>query len=333
MSLSKAYILTEGSKHIGFGHITRCTSLCQALVQKGVEVRFLVNGDETVANVSQDTGIEQVNWLEQNRSFADAELVIVDSYLAQLNFYQQIVKQVKLAVFIDDNKRLKYPGGIVVNGSAGADKLGYPENNGVSYLLGPGYIPLRQDFWQANPKEQSEKLSSVMITFGGDDLRGLTGQVLEQLAKNYPELTKNIVIGQAFSKDNIAKIKAVADEKTELSFAPGAAEIKDIMCQSDIAVSASGQTLYELARIGVPTIAIGVVDNQLTNISGWRSAGFIEYAGWWSDQRLIDSVLVKVKLLQDQAKRVARAEIGRSMVDGQGALRVVEKLNEYSLSN
>ena len=52
----------------------------------------------------------------------------------------------------------------------------------------------------------------------------------------------------------------------------------------DLAISASGQTLYELACIGVPTIAIGIIDNQKNNIKNWINQGFIEYAGCWNDE-------------------------------------------------
>lgn len=47
-----------------------------------------------------------------------------------------------------------------------------------------------------------------------------------------------------------------------------------LMLKCDIAVTAAGQTTYELARIGLPTIAIGVVENQKFNIDGWLEIGF-----------------------------------------------------------
>jgi len=64
---------------------------------------------------------------------------------------------VKLAVYIDDNKRLDYPKGVVVNGSIHAKELNYSKKNGVKYLLGPKYIPLRKDFWEVPEKEIKEK--------------------------------------------------------------------------------------------------------------------------------------------------------------------------------
>jgi len=52
--------------------------------------------------------------------------------------------------------------------------------------------------------------------------------------------------------------------------------MKRVMAASDMAISAAGQTLYELARIGVPTIATAVVKNQLNNVQGWEKWGLSE---------------------------------------------------------
>jgi RimJ/RimL family protein N-acetyltransferase len=57
----------------------------------------------------------------------------------------------------------------------------------------------------------------------------------------------------------------------------------ELMTASDIAVSAAGQTLFELARCGVPTIAVGVAENQRHNLEGFTDAGVCYNAGWWGE--------------------------------------------------
>ncbi len=49
--------------------------------------------------------------------FADDDIVIIDSYHAPLEFYQKIAKTTALAIYIDDNNRIDYPDGTVVNGT------------------------------------------------------------------------------------------------------------------------------------------------------------------------------------------------------------------------
>lgn len=65
------------------------------------------------------------------------------------------------------------------------------------------------------------------------------------------------------------KIEKAGDPNTEYVRFPDAERMKDVMAGSDLAISAAGQTLYELARIGLPTIAIAVARDQLGNVEGW----------------------------------------------------------------
>ncbi len=50
--------------------------------------------------------------------------------------------------------------------------------------------------------------------------------------------------------------------------------MKNAMIKCDIAISAAGQTLFELARIGVPTYAVQVAENQTLNMLSWKKCNF-----------------------------------------------------------
>jgi UDP-2,4-diacetamido-2,4,6-trideoxy-beta-L-altropyranose hydrolase len=323
-----AFVLTEGGLNIGFGHITRCLSLCQAFEANGILPEFIVNGDESIDGVFKDRQHKRLNWLEHEKrvlaSIKDADIVIIDSYLADIDFYREVSGSVRVAVFIDDNKRVDYPKGVVVNGSISAERLHYPARENIAYLLGPKYIPLRKEFWNTPEKEIRDNVTSIMVTFGGDDMRNLTPKVMELLAKDYPGLSRQIVIGKGFR--NPKQIEAAADHNTILHHNPDAETMLNIMLSSDVAISACGQTLYELARVGVPAIAVAVADNQFNNASGWRQAGFIEYAGWWEDGMLLDNVRSALRLLEDGDGRKKMSRNGRTEVDGKGANRVVDYL-------
>ena len=45
------FILTEGGKNIGFGHITRCTSIYEAFDEIDIPPQFIVNGDGDIENL------------------------------------------------------------------------------------------------------------------------------------------------------------------------------------------------------------------------------------------------------------------------------------------
>ncbi len=326
----KVYILTEGSKDIGFGHITRCTSLYHAFEEIGILPDFIVNGDDTVADLLMNKNHKVFNWLEERETLfnnlKDVDIVIIDSYLANYEIYERISKLVKTPVYIDDNKRIDYPRGIVVNGTIYAEEFNYPNKKNVIYLLGSRYILLRKEFWTVPKKDIKDNIESIMITFGGDDSRNMTPKILKILTKNYPGVNKKVIIGKGFK--NVEQIERLKDEKTEFAYCPSATSMKRLILESDVAISACGQTLYELARIGTPTIAVAVADNQLSNAEGWRIAGFIKYIGWWEDISALENVKKYFKLLRSKKLRIKMANIGKSLDDGKGARRVVEEVTK-----
>jgi len=331
----QVYIITEGSRNIGFGHITRCISLGQAFTERQIYPEFIINGDKDVEGLLKDYPYHLFDWLENENKLFDslkkADVIIVDSYLADIAFYQKVSDLLKVALFVDDNKRLKYPKGIVLNGAIYADKLGYPWDEKTVYLLGTRYIPIRKDFFNVEDKPIRKIINTVMLTFGGHDFRSMTPKILRVLSEYYPKIAKKVVVGKGFV--NLKEIEQNKDSNTEIIFNPNAEEMKNIMLESDIAISAAGQTLYELARVGVPTIAIAVADNQLSNTEGWNKAGVVEDAGWWEDKNILQNIAVSFEKLSDFDVRKNKRDLGRSFVDGKGSLRVADYIIYFVKSN
>jgi UDP-2,4-diacetamido-2,4,6-trideoxy-beta-L-altropyranose hydrolase len=115
-----------------------------------------------------------------------------------------------------------------------------------------------------------------------------------------------------------------------LEYYPDAAGMKNVMLESDIAISAGGQTLYELARIGVPTIGICVAHNQLQNVEGWGKTGFLKYIGWYNDENLEKKLKSSLKSLADESLRTDMSKNAREIMDGQGYKRIINAINtEY----
>jgi len=319
------FIVTEGGLDIGFGHVTRCVSLYQAFSEKGILPQLIVNGDNSVKDPLRGKRHRIFNWIEEKEKLFDtiknSGIVIVDSYLANVGFYEKVSALTKIPVYIDDNKRLDYPEGTVINASVYAEELDYAKRKASTYLLGTGYIPLRKEFLGVLEKRTNENIKDIMITFGGTDLKNITPRVLIWLIEHYPLLVKNVIIGKGFR--NMDDIKAIADNNTNLIYYPDAIEMRKLMLASDVAISAGGQTLYELAKIGVPTIAVAVADNQIENTLKWAKSGFVEYAGTWNDSHLMDNMERHLISLRDMDSRKKRYEIARKMVDGLGATRIV----------
>jgi UDP-2,4-diacetamido-2,4,6-trideoxy-beta-L-altropyranose hydrolase len=324
----RVLIITEGGREKGYGHITRCASLYEAFEERGFHPEFVINGDESVKELLVDKRYSILHWAEkQNEAFRlmdNVDVAVIDSYLESYDFYKRVSDIVGLAVYIDDFKRLDYPRGMVVNGTIFAEEIDDPKCEDITYLLGNDYILLRQAFWHVPEKEIKENVEVILITLGGNDMRDMAPRILRLLIDGYPKIEKKIIIGRGAK--NIEKIEKVKDKNTHLIYSAEAGEMRKTMLACDAAISAGGQTLNELARVGVPTIALAVADNQKNNIRGWQRAGFIEYVGWWNDRECLDKIEKALTSLAPKSVRQRMAGIGRARVDGCGPRRVVQRI-------
>jgi len=323
----KAFIVTEGGRNRGFGHITRCLSFYEGFRERGFKVTLIVNGDNSVRDLVKGKRHTIFNWLKRRTELSEmireADLALVDSYLADRRLYEEVCGMVHCAVYLDDTQRLDYPEGIVINGAIGAEKRCYPKREGVTYLLGIDYAPLRKEFSKVPKKKIRKEVKTMMITFGGDD-RKITPRILKHLTKTYPGIRKEVVVGRGFK--NIADIEKFRDPLTVPVYFPDAQGMKEVMLNADLAISGGGQTLYELARVGVPTIAIGLSDNQLPNIKGWQKTGFISYAGWYREEGLLDRLMREVDRLLPYEMRKGKSRKGRTSIDGGGVERAIDRI-------
>ena len=321
-------ILTEGGKDIGYGHITRCTSIYQAFEEIGIQSQLIVNGDETIEYLLKGKNYKVFNWLNNEELFEileNSNIVFIDSYLAKYDIYERISEQVETSVYFDDDLRIDYPKGFVLNGAILAEQMPYPKKEGITYLLGAQYAPLRKEFWDTPVKLIRREIETLMVTFGGSDMCNVTPRIQKLLNDTYPDLRKKIILTRCFA--NISVIEKLRDKNTELIYEPDANELHEVMQESDIAISAGGQTLYELARVGVPTIGICIAKNQLQNVNGWSKSGLLEYIGWYNDENLLNNLRDAISKLTPYKERLTRSEKSRNYINGRGCKRIINAIN------
>jgi len=320
---NSAIILTEAGSKFGYGHLMRCLAIAQSLQKKRIRSVFYIRGDLNVNKKLVPFQWKCIDWLKKTVNIKN-KIVILDSYHTSTDFCKKIYSMAKTVLFIDDFNRVPYPGGFVLNSAIGSKGVRYHNNPNITYLLGPKYHPLRREFWGVPKKIIKKRIKKVLITFGGSDPTNETPKVLRMLKKKYSYLEKRVMVGSGFT--DVDGIKAEADKKTFLVYYPNARILRQEMIKADICISGGGQTTYELARLGVPTVGICLADNQSINLAGWSDAGFLAYAGWYKDKDLIKNIFDKVNDMQPCYARKKMSLVGRKSIDGNGAERIVNFL-------
>lgn len=323
----RVYIFTEAGSQYGYGHITRCSSIYNELVNRQVEVRLIINGDDKVEEVVKEKKYTIINWLSDDyltSLLTNDDFAIVDSYLADEDIYQSIARLSKRALFIDDNMRLDYPKGIVVNPSLYGKELNYPSNKDTEFLLGPEFVLLREAFLRNSNKHIHSNVNEVLVTLGGADVRNLTPKVLQLLRDNYPTIIKNVVIGKGFT--NVDEIESIDDPRIKLFYNVDENRMKELMVQSGFAITAAGQTIHELIKTETPFIPIKVIDNQKNNAKALIRYNLVNSVLDSDDQELFHLLSQEIEYIMNYNNRINLVNNLSGIIDGLGSSRIVSNL-------
>jgi spore coat polysaccharide biosynthesis predicted glycosyltransferase SpsG len=317
-------ILTESGTQIGMGHITRCLSIAQEFQKQGWNVRILLDSD--VPN--PDTQLIKMciwsNWDALLPNLNWAIMVLIDSYRISLAYFEKIYSCSRNTAIIDDSPHRLYSNGIVIDWTIGAEKNSTMKH-GVIPLLGIQYCALRTAFQTPVPRTINKNISSVMITFGGSDVRKLTFPFVHHFTSYYPDIAMNVVVGPGCQD-----VQRLLDFKCpNLTIHSNCNDIQmaSIMKSVDIAVCGGGQTLYELVSQSVPSFAVCLVADQMQDISGFANENCVVFVADWNDEKLFEKFDKLVDKYRSFTSRNKLAENCKRQIDGNGVRRLVAKLN------
>lgn len=351
----------DGGKTIGLGHLMRCLSLAEAFRRNGHKVYFFSKLDEGIEKIKlenfevvrlssskQETEgysygnpahladeAKEMNLLLQEYQI---DILIIDNYNVDKEYFAALKPNVRELIYIDDVNKFPYPVDIVVNGNITGEYLGYQKRDeNQALLLGPRYNMIRSEFRNMPCRFVRNKVYEIMITTGGSDPYNLTGVLLEILLKEkeFRHTRFNVLVGNGFTKCKyLDSLRRNYDNlylyaNSELSFNLSdiiRTEVSQIMLRSDLAISAGGSTLYELAACGTPALAVILADNQEGIVRKMDEQGYAMSLGWY-DQLNRDLVLDRMRELTDDfQRRKAMSAKGQRLVDGQGTERIVRSI-------
>jgi spore coat polysaccharide biosynthesis predicted glycosyltransferase SpsG len=216
----------------------------------------------------------------------------------------------------------------VVNSNSFAAELTYTSTSGDTvFLIGPSYLVLRPEFWDVPAPALRNEVRTVLVALGGADQLRMTAPIVRMIDEA-PEFAraKIVVLAGPFVAGGADELPhSPCRERIDVRRSP--ARVVDVMREADVAVSAGGQTLYELARVGCPTVGVEVSADQTDQLRTLEARGVIRAV--WGGRSSPDLRAVSVALRDLAGDAVARRQLssaGRRLVDGSGAQRVGEAI-------
>lgn len=336
-------IRADANTEIGTGHIMRCLSVAHALRERGSACLF-VSADDHARALVEGQGFSYVSMQTEYQNMEaelpallpllatyGADLLLTDSYFVTDAYFQVLRRRVTTA-YMDDLAQHAYPVDILINYNNFATQDSYqalypPE---TKLLIGMAYAPLRAEFQGVAPNVR-EKCGDILLSTGGTDPLHVGIMLLQALTADnvLQNLHIHIIVG-ALNADK-THIKQMAQAHPNIVIHQNVTQMAQLMQQCDIAISASGSTLYELCACGIPTVCYTLADNQLLLAENFAARGLMQYAGdMRQNTAQVTAQLVKtVRQLADDSKaRSIQSSRMHAVLDGQGALRLANALTD-----
>ena len=151
------------------------------------------------------------------------------------------------------------------------------------------------------PVRIREKVERVFISFGGADPQNYSDRLLSIInGAEYQKYRFTVVLGRA--KQNCdALMEYNQYDHIEVSY--NVSNMPELMSHSDVAITSRGRTAYELAILGVPTIAIAQNQREERHRFVSAESGFT-YIGLNPSDEIIKSNLdIYLKLPRESRQR------------------------------
>ena len=286
----KIAIRVDGNAESGVGHVLRCITLADKLIDYNIKCTFFVRNiskslfellDEKFEVILLDridimfaATDEYSRWLGVNQRFDAEEFiacarpgnfngVVVDHYGLGYHWERPVQDNFRFILVLDDLANREHICNLLVDQSIGRKASCYsplvPQI--CTLLVGPKYALLRDEF--SADFSGCKKQYDILINFGGADKDNYTEHVLSMLAM-YANMHKHsikIIIGSDYPY-TLGLVRRVEKLGLEFKLVENPNNVAREISECRIAIGAGGVSLLERSALGVPSIVYAIADNQ-----------------------------------------------------------------------
>ena len=323
----------------GIGHVMRCLALAEELRERDADVVFVC--DSHTVPWANDQIVARGIPVEPAVHTPDEHVELV----ARLGLTALVIDTYDLDPAVNAAvRRAGVPVLALVDGDLrGAEADLYLDQNlgseldnpelpaGAIRLAGLDYVLLRDEILDLRPsvppaESEPAGVPRVFAFFGGTDAYGAGPHVVAALAATGVPFDATVV---APSPELVDAVEAVELGPGQLVEAIGpTSKLAATVVASDLVISASGSSTWELLCLGATAGLVCVVDNQVMGYERTVATGAAAGVGVLSELKGDHSTAVPVlrRLLTDPAERARLAAAGWRLVDGKGRARVADAL-------
>lgn len=341
---------------MGTGHLKRCLSLAQALVDAGAQVVFVCRPLDGVAASLLFTANVVTRWLSvapggfipeldapphsvwagvsQGQDAQDTiailddgptDWLVVDHYAFDARWHQAVRGALgcRLVVIDDIADRLLSADALLDHNWAVDYREKYAHRLVIEphWLTGPQFALLDTAYRNAEHYAFSAQVRSLGIFMGGTDLDCISAQVLA-VCREQVGFTGLIEVVSTSGNPHLSALRAECARWPNTSLTLDLPNLARFFARHDLQIGAGGGATWERCCIGVPSILVALAANQISVLNAIDSLGLASSTSL-SPTELAGSIR---KILADPTLRLRMSRKAVLMIDGRGAERAASYL-------
>lgn len=334
------YFRVDSNSIIASGHVMRCLSIADECRTCGIDCEFLIADKNPiqmieragfsyeVLNSKWDDLEQEIHKVKDILKETEKPLLIIDTYYVTAHYIENLLPVAKVC-YLGSKKENLGALSALINYSTDVDYTFYKQTYDLKtkLLLGPGYAPLRKEFYQVDHVLTPE-IRHILLTTGNTDPQNMVGMILKELIELsfFDELTIDVVVGNMFQNNDILFDNFKEDN---ILFHQHVTSMSNLMKHSDLAISANGTTVYELVASHVPAITFAMVREQEASAEALEKLGVVTYCGssYINHKKCIQKIVDKIKQYYIHPDiRILQEKRASQIIGGDGCRKIVEEL-------
>jgi len=313
----------DGSLEIGMGHVVRCLALADKLSSDfECKINFLMIGSELgIKKVKKSYAVikpspidfNYKNWLMDSIKITESNILILDVRdnlsINDLNFIKENTKIKIVSIDDPEDKRLAsdllfYPPVLQIQ------EMDWSGFKGKVYC-GWEYVLLRKEFLKKYTKSSTKSLN-ILVSMGATDPLNMTNFVIKCLKDIKKDFIVTIVLGDGYKfRNDLEKQLLESEMKYCIKVSPK--NIARVFSQSNFAIISFGQTAYELAAIGIPSIYLYISSDHEKSSQIFLKNGIGLSAGQFKESKKIELKTSIMELINNPKKLIEMSKCSRDL--------------------
>lgn len=268
----RIFVRAYGSHLMGMGHLFRVKKIIKALKNKiECEIILFTKNYEEAQNIYNQINVDKIIELNKNITFKD-EINILNDIFKQEKFdivindeldtpieIAKILTKIKKSITFDDKGSGNYLFSYIINVLYPTGKNYNNEINDFKYLILDDYSHIKNEI------KFNKEVKKIFINQGAADTWGAIPDIITDLNKIEKDFTIKILLGPAFKHfDELGE--ALKNNKKQVEIFNYVNSVVELVKDCDLAIVGAGNTLFEIASLGIPIIASTREEKELITI-------------------------------------------------------------------